>query len=67
MAYTEIGKLMDKWVNDPNFRKDLKKDPETAVLKMGVHLNKEEMETLKQVDWNCSDEELGTRLSKFFS
>ncbi len=64
MAYTEIGKLMDQWVGDPNFRAELRKDPTTAVRKTGIQLSKEEMEALKQVDWNCTDEELKTRLSK---
>ncbi len=64
MSYEAIGKLMDRWVNDPNFRTELRKDPATAVRESGAQLNKEELAALKQVDWNCSDEELKTRLNK---
>ena len=64
MSYEVVGKLMDKWVNDPNFRKELKKDPEGAARKTGAQLSKEEVEALRQVDCNCSDEELKTRFNK---
>lgn len=64
MSMQEIGKLIDKWVNDQNFRQEIRKNPEQAVRATGAHLTPEEWQALRGVDWNCSDEELKTRISK---
>jgi hypothetical protein len=60
----ELGKLMDKWINDQKFRQEVRKNPEQAVRATGANLTDEEWQTLRCVDWNCSDEELKTRISK---
>ena len=41
MSYESVGKLVDKWVNDPAFRGELRKDPTAAVQKMGATLSPE--------------------------
>ena len=64
MGMQEVGKLIDKWVNDKNFREALRKDPKIAVQKSGVKLSSEEWDLLKNVDWSLSDEELKARINK---
>ncbi len=56
---------MDRWMNDPTFRADLRANPDQAIKSVGVTLNEDEMAALKTVDWNLSDDELSQRVSKF--
>lgn len=67
MSHEEIGKLMDRWLEDREFRKALRKDPEGALKNMGSKLTPEEWGALKKIDWMLSDEELESRVNKFFS
>ena len=59
-----IGELMDRWVNEPGFRDEVRRDPEGAVRRSGIQLNDDEMAALHSVDWNLPDEELRSRLNK---
>jgi hypothetical protein len=56
--------LMDRWMNDPAFREDLRTNPEQAAESAGVTLNEDEMAALKSVDWSLSDDELTQRVTK---
>ncbi len=64
MKQENIEILMDKWMNEPTFREELKANPKDAVKNAGVTLSDDEMQTLNNVDWNLSDEELQSRISK---
>ena len=64
MGMQEVGQLIDKWINDKNFREALRKDPKIAVQKSGVKLSSEEWDLFKNVDWSLSDEELKARINK---
>jgi len=64
MAQEAVKKLMDLWINDPNFRTKLRKNPDGAVRDAGIKLSKEEQAALRSVDWNLSDQELQARASK---
>ncbi len=64
MKQENIEILMDKWMNEPAFREELKANPEDAVKNAGVTLSDDEMQTLNNVDWSLSDEELQSRISK---
>lgn len=66
MSMEEIGKLVDRWLNDPKFRQEVRKDPENAVRAAGVKFTEEEWKALRTVDWTCSDEELKERVNKLF-
>ena len=56
--------LMDRWMNDPTFRADLRANPEQAVKNVGITLNQDEMAALNSVDWSLSDDELTQRVTK---
>ncbi len=64
MKQENIEILMDKWMNEPAFREELKANPKDAVKNAGVTLSDDEMQTLNNVDWSLSDEELQSRISK---
>lgn len=64
MSYENIGKLVDRWVEDATFRQSLRKDPDAAIRQCGVGLTKEEVSMLKSIDWSLSDEDLKSRITK---
>jgi len=61
MGMQEVGKLIDKWINDKKFRELIRKDP---VQNSEIKLTKEEWDLLSHVDWTLSDEELKSRINK---
>lgn len=64
MGYAEMGKLIDLVLQDNTIRDLLRKDPREAAKKCGVKLTPGEIEAIKQVDWNLTDAELKSRISK---
>lgn len=64
MSYEAMGKLMDRWMQDTDFRVAMRKNPKEAVRQSGVLLTDEEQETLMHIDWQLSDEALQMRVSK---
>jgi hypothetical protein len=64
MSREGLLQLVDRWVNEPAFRAELRADPEAAVRNSGVELSEQEMSALRNVDWSLSDEELESRVSK---
>lgn len=66
MSYEQVGKLIDRWINDPNFRNELRRDPEGAAKKSGAQLTPEELVALKRINWSQSDEQLQSIASKLF-
>ena len=59
-----VGELMDRWINEPGFRDEVRRDPEGAVRRSGIQLSDDEQAALRSIDWNLPDEELRARLSK---
>ena len=64
MSRDAIGELVDRWINEPAFRAELRQDPEGAVRRSGIQLNDDELAALRNVDWSLPDEELRSRLNK---
>ena len=64
MSREAVETLMDKWMNEPAFRVDIRADAQAAVKKAGVELDADEWAALKAVDWNQSDEQLQSRANK---
>lgn len=64
MSHENVGKLMDRWMNDREFRQHLRADPEKAVAESGVSLTAEEFSALKSFDWTKSDQQLVSLISK---
>ncbi len=64
MSRDAIGELVDRWINEPAFRAEVRQDPEGAVRRSGIQLNDDEMAALRNIDWSLPDEELRSRLNK---
>ena len=66
MSYQAMGQLIDKWMTDGEFRKNLRQDPAGTIKKCGLTLSAEDWTALKQIDWSQSDEQLKSRINKAF-
>ena len=64
MSRESVQNLMDRWINEPAFRTEMRKDPEAAVRTSGMELDQDEWAALRSVDWNLPDAELQARMSK---
>ena len=64
MSRAAVEELIDRWMNDPAFRSELRSDPEGAVRRAGADLSQDEWAALRAVDWNLPDEELQARTNK---
>ena len=64
MSREAIERLIDRWMNEPAFRAELRADPVSAARRAGAVLTEEELTALRNVDWSLSDAELEARYSK---
>ena len=62
-----MQQLADRFMNDTDFREQMKQDPEGAAERSGLQLDAEDKQALKSMDWSASDEELKTRVSKYIT
>ncbi len=60
-----MQQLADRFMNDAEFREQMRQDPEGAAERSGLQLDEEDKQALKSVDWGASDEELKERVSKY--
>ncbi len=65
MSRQAVETLMDRWLNEPEFREALRQNPEGAVRQAGVELSEEEWAALRSVDWTLPDDQLQARVSRF--
>ncbi len=61
-----MQQLADRFMNDAEFREQMRQDPEGAAERSGLQLDEEDKQTLKSVDWSGSDEQLNERVSKLY-
>ena len=59
-----MQQLADRFMNDAQFREEMRQDPEGAAERSGYELDEEDKQALKSIDWGGSDEELKERVSK---
>ncbi len=59
-----MGQLADRFMEDADFREEMRQDPEGAAERSGFALDEEDRQALKSIDWSGSDEELMERVSK---
>ena len=59
-----MQQLADRFMNDADFREEMRQDPEGAAERSGFALDEEDRQALRSVDWSGSDEELKERVSK---
>lgn len=64
MGQEVFKEIIDRWVNDPKFRSDIRKDPEGTIQRTGKSLTEEEKQAFKNIDWSLTDEQLRARINK---
>ncbi len=52
-----MQQLADRFNNDPEFRKRMRRDPEGTAESTGLPLDDEDRQALRSMDWKSSDEE----------
>lgn len=63
MSRAGVETLVDRWINDPAFRDQMRLNPVEAVRRSGAELDSDELQALQSVDWSLPDEELQARLN----
>lgn len=64
MSQQSMQTLLERWMNDPEFRAQIRQDPEGTVRATGLELTEDEWMALRAVPWELSDEELRERVTK---
>jgi hypothetical protein len=59
-----MQQLADRFMNDADFREQMRQDPEGTADSTGLPLDEEDKQALRSMDWSGSDEELKARVSK---
>ena len=59
-----MQQLTDRFMNDPEFREQMRQDPEGTAEAQGFQLDEEDRQALQSIEWNQSDEQLKERVSK---
>ena len=59
-----MQQLTDKFMNDAEFREQMRQDPEGTAEAQGFELDEEDRQALRNIDWTQPDEELKPRVSK---
>jgi hypothetical protein len=62
-----MQQLAGRFMNDAQFREEMRQDPEGAAERSGLPLDEEDKQALRSIDWSGSDEELKERVSKVYT
>jgi hypothetical protein len=58
-----MQQLADRFMNDAEFREEMRQNPEGAADSSGLPLDEEDRQALRSIDWSGSAEELKERVS----
>jgi hypothetical protein len=64
MSQDALEELLDRWLNDSNFREAYRSDPEIALKDVGLTLSPEEWAELRKIDTALPDEQLKPRVTR---
>ena len=59
-----MQEVMARFMNDPQFREEMRGDPVGVVERSGMRLSDEGRAMLLSIDWSLPDQELTQRVSK---
>lgn len=59
-----MRELAGRFMEDAEFREEMRQDPEVAAERAGFALDEEDRQALRSMDWGGSDEQLRERVSK---
>ena len=61
MSQSQVELIIERWMQDENFRQRLRVDPLTAVQSEGFVLSEEEQAGLLRMDFSVPDDELASQ------
>ena len=65
MSQENVDALLDRWINDEEFRSSARTDLDAAIKSTGLELNDEEWEALRAIDLSTvTNQQLEERISK---
>jgi hypothetical protein len=65
MNPTSMLELADRYLNDPQFKEQMRRDPEGTAQSTGLKLDDKDRQSIRNWDWSPSgDEQLKERISK---
>jgi hypothetical protein len=64
MSHDALATLIERWINDAQFRTDVRADPIRAIERAGVELSEPERAAVAAFDWSLPDRELAARASR---
>ena len=59
-----MQQIADRFMNDAQFREEMRQAPEGAAQSSGLELDEEDRQALRSMDWSGSDQELNKRVNK---
>ncbi len=64
MGREDLEQQVTRWLEQPDFREELRHDPVAALQRMGValKLDEDDLAALRGIDWGLPDAELQARL-----
>jgi hypothetical protein len=62
-----MQQLAERFMNNEEFREEMRRDPEKAAERSGFQLDNEDRQALRSMDWSGSDEALNDRVSKLYT
>ncbi len=60
-----VEQLTDRFINDREFREQMRLDPVGTAERFGMQLTEEERQSLRNLDWSLPGEQLQERASKY--
>ncbi len=63
MSREALEQLVQRWMNEPAFRAEIRHDLEGVIERAGYELDEEEWSVLRNTNWSQPDEELRTRMA----
>jgi hypothetical protein len=63
MSREALEQFVERWMNEPAFRAEIRRDLEAAIERAGYELDEDEWSVLRDTDWSQPDEELRTRMA----
>jgi hypothetical protein len=61
-----MQQLAERFMNNSEFREEMRQDPEGAAERSGYQLDDEDKQALRSMDWSGTDEALNDRVSKLY-
>lgn len=59
-----MQQLTDRFINEPEFREQMRQDPEGTAERSGFEMDDEDRQALRSIEWRLPDEQLKERVSK---